>query len=329
MSLRRVSIAVTGMVGALLLAFTCSPLHAQEKFPSRPIELIVPTPPGGGVDIVARLLAELVEPILGTRVVVVNKPGGGGAIGVTQLAQAKPDGYTLAAVWNAPLTVIPHTLGVSYSLDDYTPVTQLTGGTPFVFCVKPDFPAANGAQFIELLRKNPNKYTYGNDGVAGTVQLSAERAFGRLGVKARPVPFAGAGETVKNFLGGHVDIYGGTIPTILEYVRAGQAKCLMVTATERTPVLPDTTSLTELGVAETASELWRGIVAPKGLPADRLAILEQAFHQATQQRKFVEFESTRGETAVGGRGADFAKLIRSEYQANAEILKSLGLMKKN
>ena len=325
MSFRHRLLAAAGVA----IVLNCTAVHAQEKFPSRPIELIVPTPPGGGVDIVARMLAELVEPILGTKVVVVNKPGAGGAIGMTQLTQAKPDGYTLAAVWNAPLTVLPHTLGVSYTLDDYTPITQLTGGTPFVFCVKPDFPAATGAEFVEVLRKNPNKFTYGNDGVAGSVQLAGERAFGRLGVKARPVPFGGAGETVKNFLGGHVDIYGGTIPTILEHVRAGQAKCILVTASARTPVLPDTTSLAELGATDSASELWRGVVAPKGLPADRVAVLEKAFHQATQHRKFVDFEASRGESAVGGRSGDFGKMIKTEYEANAEILKALGLAKKN
>ena len=311
------------------LALGCTLVHAQDRFPSRPIELIVPTPPGGGVDIVARMLAELVEPILGTKLVVVNRPGGTGAIGVTHLMQAKPDGYTLAVVWNAPLTVTPHTLTVSYTLDDYTPITQLTGGTPFVFCVKPEFPAANGKELVEVLRRSPNKYTYGNDGVAGTVQLAAERAFGKLGVTARPVPFGGAGETVKNFLGGHVDIYGGTIPTILEFVRAGQAKCLLVTAPDRTPVLPETTSLGELGIADTASELWRGLIGPKGLPAERVAVLQKAFHQATQQRKFQEFEASRGETAVGGPPGDFARLVKSEFEANAEILKRLGLAKKN
>ena len=318
---------LAAFAAALALAAPCT--DAQEKFPSRPIELIVPTPPGGGVDIVARMLAELAEPIAGVRMVVVNKPGGTGAVGVAQLTQAKPDGYTLAVVWNAPLTVTPHTLSVSYSLDDYTPITQLTGGTPFVFCVKPDFPAANGKEFVEALRKSPNKYTYGNDGVGGTVQLAAERAFGKLGVSARPVPFGGAGETLKNFLGGHVDIYGGTIPTIIDYVRTGQAKCLLVTAPERTPVLPDTTSLGELGIADTASELWRGIIGPKGMPADRVAVLQQAFRQATQQRKFVEFETSRGESAVGGTPADFGKIIKAEYEANAEILKRLGLAKKN
>ena len=198
-----------------------------------------------------------------------------------------------------------------------------------MFCVKPEFPAANGKEFVEVLRKNPNKFTYGNDGVAGTVQLAAERAFGSLGVKARPVPFGGAGETVKNFLGGHVDIYGGTIPTIIEFVRAGQAKCLLVTAPERTPVLPDTTSLGELGIADTASELWRGIIGPKGMPAERVAALQKAFHQATQQRKFLDFEASRGETAVGGPPGDFAKMIKAEFEANAEILKRLGLAKKN
>src|SRR5687767_12518616 len=176
----------------LLALLGAATTHAQERFPARPVEVIVPTPPGGGVDIVARLLASLVEPALGAKVVVSNKPGGGGALGVVQLTQARPDGYTVAAVWNAPMTILPHTLSVPYTLEDYLPITQLTGGTPFVFCAKLDFPAAGGKEFVELLRANPGKYTYGNDGVAGSVQLAAERAFGKLGVRMRPVPFGGA-----------------------------------------------------------------------------------------------------------------------------------------
>jgi len=299
---------------------TAGAAQAQERFPARPIELIVPTPAGGGVDIVVRLLGGLAEPTLGQKVVISNKPGGGGAVGVAQLTQAKPDGYTMAAVWNAPLTILPHTLSVPYALDDYLPITQLTGGTPFVFCAKADFPAKGGREFVELLRANPGKYTYGNDGVAGSVQLAAERAFGKLGVRMRPVPFGGAGETVKNFLGGHVDVYGGTIPTILEFVRGGQAKCLVVTAPQRTPSLPDTASLGDLGIPDTASELWRGIIAPKGVPAERAAVIEKAFRQATQHPKFLEFGASRSEAAVGSSAAEFAKTIRAEYDANAEII---------
>jgi len=313
----------------LLVLLAAAAAQAQERFPARPIEVIVPTPPGGGVDIVTRLLASLVEPALGTKVVVSNKPGGGGALGVAQLTQARPDGHTVAAVWNAPMTILPHTLGVPYALEDYLPITQLTGGTPFVFCAKPEFPAAGGKEFVELLRANPGKYTYGNDGVAGSVQLAAERAFGQLGVRLRPVPFGGAGETLKNFLGGHVDLYGGTIPTILEFVRGRQAKCLLVTSPQRTPALPDAASLGELGVPETASELWRGIIAPKGVPAERAAVLEKAFRQATQHPKFLEFEASRSEAAVGSSAAEFAQLIRAEHQANADVIKRLGLGRKN
>ena len=112
-------------------------------------------------------------------------------------------------------------------------------------------------------------------------------------------------------------------------MRAGQAKCLLVTSKERTPVLPDTTSLGELNIANTASELWRGIIGPKGMPADRVATLQKDFYQATQQPKFLEFETSRGESAVGGAPGDFAKVIRAEFEANAEILKRLGLAKKN
>jgi tripartite-type tricarboxylate transporter receptor subunit TctC len=311
---------------ALLVA---GAVQAQERFPARPIELIVPTPPGGGVDIVARLLGSLAEPALGTKVVVYNKPGGGGALGVAQLTQAKPDGYTVAAVWNAPLTILPHTLSVPYAPDDYLPITQLTGGTPFVFCAKAEFPAKSGRELVDLLRANPGKYTYGNDGVAGSVQLAAERAFGKLGLRMRPVPFGGAGETVKNLLGGHVDVYGGTIPTILEFVRGGQVKCLVVTAPQRAATLPETASLGDLGIPETASELWRGIIAPKGVAAERAELVEKAFRQATQHPKFLEFEASRSEVAVGSSAADFARTIRAEYEANAEIIKRLGLGRKN
>jgi tripartite-type tricarboxylate transporter receptor subunit TctC len=301
---------------------------AQDKFPSRPLRLIVATPPGGGVDITARLIADLVSPVLGQKVVVVNRPGGAGAVGITEALQSKPDGYALAAIWNGPITILPHTVSLAYSIDDMAPVTQLTGGTPYIFCTKPDFPAKDGKEFIELLKKSPNKYTYGTDGVASTVQLAAERVFRRIGVQARAIPFAGAGETVVAMLGGHIDIYGGTIPTILANVQAGEAKCLLLTSVERNPALPNTMSLRDIGVPEEASELWRGIVAPKGVTPDTLKALNQAFRQAAESAKFKEFIASRGEAVVDGAPGDFAKVIASEYKANGEIIAALGVVKK-
>jgi tripartite-type tricarboxylate transporter receptor subunit TctC len=316
---------------ALLCALTLgaiavAPAMAQEKFPTRPIEIIVPTPPGGGTDIAIRLLGELAEPVLGQKIVVVNKPGGGGMIGMTQITQAKPDGYTLGGLWNAPLTMTPHSQPAPYKPTDYVAIS-LADSAPTVFCVKKDFPATTGKEFIEHLRKSPGKYTYGNDGVGGTIHLSAERVFLKLGIKARPVPFGGAGETLKNYLGGHVDIYGGSIPPILPYIKDGSSRCLMVTSPDRVASLPQAASLTDLGVPETATVLWHGVVGPRGIPADRLAILEKAFQQAARTDKFRQFMESRGIKVEASTGPEFRKLIDAEYAAMGEIIKAIGLAK--
>src|SRR5262249_51184866 len=159
--------------------------------PSKPIEMIIPTAAGGGTDIAFRMLAELVEPILGQKVVIVNKTGGGGYVGMASIVQAKPDGYTIGGLWNAPPAMSPHMLPAPYGPNDYAAVT-LAPWAPTVLCVKKAFPASDGKSFIEELRKNSGKYTYGNDGMGGTLHLATERVFMKMGVKAQPVPFNGA-----------------------------------------------------------------------------------------------------------------------------------------
>src|SRR3990172_979306 len=309
------------------LLCAASPAAAQEKFPSRPIKIIVPPPPGGGTDITARLLAELVEPMLGQKVVVVNKAGAGGTLGMSAVVQAKPDGYTLGGLWNAPLTMTPHSQAVPYSLQDYVAIS-LADTAPALLCTKPDFPANTGKEFIEVIRSNPNKYTYGNDGVVGMLHLSTERIFTKLGIKARPVPFGGAGETLKNFLGGHVDIYAGSIPPIVPHVKAGAAKCLLLTSKEKNAAVPQAASLSELGIPETATYLWHGIVGPKGIPPDRIAILEKAFARAAKSDKFRQLMEAKGVTVEGSGAAEFRKLIDNHFKAMGEVVTSLGMAKK-
>lgn len=318
---------LSALVVCANLLCAASPAAAQEKFPSRPIEIIVPTPPGGGTDITARLLAELVEPMLGQKVVVVNKAGAGGTLGMSAVVQAKPDGYTLGGLWNAPLTMTPHSQAVPYSLQDYVAIS-LADTAPALLCTKPDFPANTGKEFIEVIRSNPNKYTYGNDGVVGMLHLSTERIFTKLGIKARPVPFGGAGETLKNFLGGHVDIYAGSIPPIVPHVKAGAAKCLLLTSKEKNAAVPQAASLSELGIPETATYLWHGIVGPKGIPPDRIAILEKAFARAAKSDKFRQLMEAKGVTIEGSGAAEFRKLIDTEFKAMGEVVTSLGMAKK-
>ena len=304
------------------------PAEAQEKFPSRPIEMIVPTPPGGGVDLVARMLAEAAEPLLGVRVLIANVSGATGGVGVGRMIRAKPDGYTLAFVWNAPITIVPHTLEVNYGPQQLTPITQTTGGTPLIFCVKPDFPAGSGKELVEVLKRNPEKYTYGNDGVGGMVQLAGERVFQPLGIKLRPIPYGGAADTLRAFLGGQIDIYGGSVPAIGNHVKEGRAKCLLVTTKDRNPSMAEAAGTGELGMPDKETELWRGVVGPKDMPADRLKVLEDTFRAAAQAPRLRDYAAKAGEQIVASTAVQFQRLITAEYRDFGQIVEALGLGKK-
>jgi len=299
---------------------------AQEKYPSRPIEFILPAPPGGGLDRTMRLLAEYAEPILGQKILFTYKPGGNGTIGTTLIAQAKPDGYTMGAVWHSPLTTAPHTLQVPYTLDDFIPVLQFSAG-PYVMCVAPDFPASSGKELIEQLKANPQKYTYGHDGVGGTVHLATERTLKPLGVQIRGVPFNGSGETARAFLGGHILVYSGSVPPIGPHMAAGKAKCLIIHSKQRNPMLPQAASLTDLGVPDSETLLWHAIIAPKGVPPDRVAIVERAFREAASQPRYIEYLKSNGETAPLKTGAELAKIWTDESAAMASLVQSMGLKK--
>lgn len=315
-----------GLAAGMLAA---APAPAQEKFPSSPIEMIIPTPAGGGTDITMRRLALIAERSLGQKVVIINRPGGVATVGVAALVAAKPDGYTIAAVYNSPLNMTPHQLSVPYGPNDYVAIS-LSNSAPLVFCVKPDFPAKDGKEFIELLRKNPGKYTYGGDGVGGTVHLAGERIFSKLGIsgRARIIPFTSAGETLKNFLGGHVDIYGGSFPPIMGHLKEKTMRCVLVTSAQRSFVAPDVTALTDLGIPAEATPVWAGLIAPKGTPAQRIAVLEKAFSEAARTQEYRDYMRTLGTEAVGSTAAEFKAYLDAEYKAMAQIVKNLGLVKK-
>jgi len=320
--------AFAALLSLTLCSMGVAPGHAAEKFPSHPIQLIVPTPPGGGTDVASRLLASIAEKSLGQKILVLNKPGAGGAIGVQAMLGAKPDGYTIAGVWNAPMTVTPHMFKVSYDLNSYVPIV-LSDVAPQVFCVMKDFPASDGKAFLQTLKDNPNKYTYGTDGVSGTVHLAAELIFASTGIKQRAVPYGGAGETLEAFLGGHVDIYGGSIPPILPFVQKGSVKCLMSTSADSNKTLPQAASLSELGAPHDETLLWHAIVAPAQIPPDRLAVLEHAFQDAAHSEKYQTFAANQGETAVAWGSKQSTEAINKEYVAYGKVISDLGLQRKD
>jgi tripartite-type tricarboxylate transporter receptor subunit TctC len=310
----------------LLAAIPAAPAFAQ-TYPTRPVTLIVPAPTGGGTDVFARVLAEIVEGELKQKFVVENRSGAGGTLGTTQIANARPDGYTVGFIWNSPLTTSPHSLNVSYTPDSYRAVMSI-GYSSYVLCAQPGFPARDAKEFIAKLRAPDAKYTYGNDGVGGTMQFAAERVFQSIGVKVRAIPFAGAGETAKNFLGGHIDFYGGSLPPILPHVQAGTAKCLLLTSSGPNEALPTTDGLAVIGLEAAETVLWWGLVVPKGLPEPIFEILQKTFIAAANSDKFKDAMKKQGATlrVLDGKATD--ALVRSELAALGEVAKSLGIQKK-
>lgn len=306
-------------IAPAILAAVCAGAHAQVA------KIIVPTPPGGGTDGFFRVVGKEAEPFLKQGVIVENVPGAGGTIGVAKMVNAKPDGLTLAGIWSSPLTATPHTLKATpYTPNDYIAVIELSH-TPYVMCVDPKFPAATGPEFVAELKKNPDKYTFGNDGIGGTGQLSAARVFKALGLKVRDVPFKGAGETLTNFLGGHVDIYVGSPAPILPSVKSDKAKCLVVTSAARLPALPNASGLKDLGIPGEETMLWRAILAPKGTPPEVVARLEAAFEQAMGTPATKAYVEKVGEIVEIRKGAALRKMLDAEYASLGAVAKGLNL----
>lgn len=310
------------IAGAVALAIVTVPAFAE--YPERSIELTIPAGAGGGTDTSARKLAILLEEELGQSIAVLNVGGGGGSVGASQFMQAKPDGYSLFATWNSPLTTVPHVQNVAYGLDSFTPIAS-TSETAYTLCVKADFPGDSGEEFLAELAANPDKYTYGNDGIGGTMQLAAERIFQARDIKAVPIPFGGAKETLQNFLGGHVDIYGGSISTVLPFVESGEAKCPLVTSAADVPALPGASGLDQVGLGDQETLLWRAILGPKDLDPAIVEKLGAIIEASVNDPSYVEFLATKGEVPNVVLGEELGARLQAESDGLAAVSKALGL----
>lgn len=296
-----------------------NPLFAQTV-----TKLIVPTAPGGGTDGLFRVVSKDAQRFIGGPISIQNVPGAGGTIGLAQVVNSAPDGYTLAGVWPSPVTVVPQTTKVPYTPSDYIPVIQLSTA-PYVFCVHPDFPANDGKSFMEELRKNPKKYTYGTDGLGGPAQLATERIFRPQNIQAVDVPYKGAGETIIGFLSNQIDIYVGSIPPVQQHANIGKAKCLLVSSAIRNVQFPNASSLKDIGLAKEETLLWRIVLAPKGTKPERINHIAKAYTQAMREPDTMRYLDEVGESSAVLTGKELQDKLDQEYAAFSQIAKSLNL----
>jgi tripartite-type tricarboxylate transporter receptor subunit TctC len=313
----------TVAVFAALMAAAVSPVRA-DNYPDRPVQLVVPAGPGSSTDTIMRTLAQVAAPLLGQSIVILNKPGASGTIGVGYVTRSEPDGYTIGGVPSGAITMAPHVAAPSFQATDYRIVAMITQAAG-VLCVHPDFPAKNATEFLAELRSNPDKYTYGSDGVGAFVQFSTARIFQPAGIRQRMIPYTGADQTVNAFISGTIDIYGGAIASIAQFASEGKAKCLLLTTARRSATLPDVESLDDVKMSQAQTALWRAVIAPRDIPQDRFEKLREVLTKAAQSPEFKAMAARRGEEVWLISPEDAAKYAQGEFAEMEQLAKALHL----
>ena len=282
---------LAGTLAALSLA---SPALAQDVYPSRPISMVVPFPPGGVADIVARPIAEAMSRVLNVPVVVENKAGAGGGIGMGLVAKAKPDGYTQLLALSS-ISILPEADKVTgrsplYQLGEFVPIARLTAD-PTVLAVRSDSPWKTLAEFVADARTRPGAITYGSSGNYGTMHMPMEMFAASAGIKLLHVPYTGGGPAVVGLLGGNVDALSTGPSTVIQHVKAGKVRLLASWGDKRLASLPDVPTLLESGYDAVFFQ-WSGLFAPVGTPEPVLVKLRDAARIAAADPKFVAAMAT-------------------------------------
>ncbi|WP_418921934.1 Bug family tripartite tricarboxylate transporter substrate binding protein [Comamonas testosteroni] len=315
----------TAMLGLVVAAFPATSAFAQSDYPNKPIRLIVPFPPGGGTDMIARAVAQKVAEQNKWNVVVENKPGAGGNLGVDAAAKAAPDGYTLVMGQTSNLAINP----TLYPKLPYKPLTDLApvalvSSSPIVMVASVTSPFKSFGDVMAAAKKAPDSLTLGYPGNGTVAHLAGEMAENAAGIQLRHVPYKGAAQALTDVMSGQVALYMSSIPTLLGHVRSGKVRPIVVTSAKRSSQLPDTPTLAEAGYKEFDAISWFGILAPAGTPAAVVQKINQAVNQALKQPDVAEKLRSEGGEVLGGSPEQFAQLLRTEIPRWGQIVRKSG-----
>ena len=285
----RVLLAVMAVMCIGIIGFVAGNALAAETYPARPIQVIVPFPPGGVADLVGRPFATALEKQLKQPVVIVNKTGAGGAVGMQALAASKPDGYTLMVALSS-ISVMPEVDTLFgrppvYKLSDFAPIALLSAD-PTVLVVSSKAPWKTVADFVADAKKRPGEIKYASSGVYGTMHVAMEMFAHSAGIKLRHIPTGGGGPALTALLGGHVDAISGGPNVSIPQVKAGAVKILAGWGDKRLPALPDVPTLKELGYKDVEFYIWSGFFAPAATPEPMIKVLREATAKAVKMPEF-------------------------------------------
>lgn len=289
-------------------------------FPTKEIQIIVPWAAGGATDLIFRALAVPAGKYLGKAVVIVNKPGGGGAVGYTEGAQAKPDGYTLTAAVT-PLTILPHQVKTAFTYQNFEPILNVVSD-PSMFLVRSDAPWKSLQEFLDYAKKNPDTITVGNSGAGGGVHLVAVAFERKTGVKFNHIPFSGGGPSVTAILGGHVNAVCVSPPEGINHVQAGKLKIIALFSEKRLEMFPQVPTVKEQGI-DFVMGMWRGLVAPKGTPQEVINKLHEGFKKAMEDPGFVKNAKDMAVNLDYKSPTEFGKLMAEDHEFYGKLISEM------
>jgi tripartite-type tricarboxylate transporter receptor subunit TctC len=309
------------------LALTVAAAGAQESFPSRPITIVAPFPPGGVADLTARPVAAAMEKVLKNPVAVVNKTGAAGAVGMQFVATSKPDGYTLLLALSS-ISIIPEADKIfgrppAFTVDQFAPIA-LISADPTILVVRAESPWKTAMEFVEDARKRPGQISYSSSGIYGTLHMAMELLSHAAGVKLRHIPATGAGPALNAILGGHVDALASGPAVILPHIKAGKLRALAGWGDKRVTALPEVPTFRELGFPDAEFYIWAGLFAPRGTPEPVLARLREATRAAVAEPEF-KAAMDKLETPIAFKqGDEFQRFFDADARRLAEGVRKVG-----
>ena len=310
-----------GAAAALATAFPALAL-AQGEWPQRPVRLVVPFPPGGGTDATSRLVAERLNLAMGWTMVIDNKPGAGGNIGLDAVAKAAPDGYTIGMGQAANLAINPSLYAKMPfdALKDFTPIASVAL-QPVVLTVRRDSPFKNLQDFIKAAKARPGTYGIAQAGNGTVGHLAGEMLARRAGIEVLQVPYKGANTARTNLMGGQVDLYYGNTVSVMSQLATGKIRALAVTSAQRVPSLPDVPTVAEQGYPGFEASTWLGLVGPANLPAPIAERIADATMKLLATKEVKEKLAQEGSMATPANGAQFGEWIRSEHAKWGKLIR--------
>jgi tripartite-type tricarboxylate transporter receptor subunit TctC len=311
------------LTGAVLLTALATSAFAQ-GYPTKPAKVIVPYPPGGPTDIVARVVSQKLSEQMGQQFIVENRPGAGGNIGAEAVAKSPADGYTLLVATTAHAINPALFKSLGYNLvKDFAPVSQLTSG-PLVIVANPSLPVKNVKELIALAKAKPGTLNYASSGNGQSTHLSAELFGAMAGVKMNHIPYKGSAPALTDVMGGQASLMFDTMLSAMPQVKNGKLKAIAVTSAARSPAAPDVPTVAESGLPGYEAIAWNGLLAPAGTPAEVVNKLNAELKKALDAPDVKDRFSAQGFGAAWNTREAFAKFMQAELDKWAKVVKVSG-----